>query len=1479
MAVPSISGLTLLTTFNNQAPTGSVPSGVTAAATLLGSSNSSETRNNTVNAKVGSTSTVTSTNIPVGSFLVGKMQIGGTGAPVLDTWLAILSNTSNYIEYKVEIGYQSQIASAIYAAYVFDLTAGMNSNAVQVGTLDRSAITRLGIWWNQSSTATTIFRLQHFYYGTAVIATAGDSGTSITFDSFITYLDTLFVSGYSSFTQNGYISNKFFNLPLQIGNGSALTYCVTSSVEVINFQIVARDATYSATYKFFRNQVSDNFLGIEFFLGSSDTVQLKNKTFTSQSPIKFLVNASSSTLAILSLDSCSVVNAGLITLRSPFIGVSISFINCKEVTLNNATLRNSSISGSTGVYAVLGSTTATVTSCTISNSSRGLQIISAADYSNLQFAISGQVRGVNISTGVTNGQTVNLSKCTFSGNTTDIYWEGTSGSITVIVTTSGITTSTAGGTINLVVSTTIIATNLIIGSTVGLFNNSGALVESGIASGTSYTFSTLNYPGAVNYTIRVRLYGYQPYTGIIQLAIGTVSNFISQLVNPFTILSSASAAALTGITVNYSTSLISLSNSTTISNVYDFCHSSFALLANIDKTTLPIDTADGLIRSLLFDLTVQTGVVISGSGSFAVGARKLTLVDARTYNFAASIGATGQIILSNGITTLPLFTFISGSKINNSTAINAVAQLIYAQLANTSASSPTIGTGIVTIQSIPVTFIGFPTTANINGLSPSSTFAIQDVTGNTWTTYDASSGSVSLSLSTIATGSNLVLRADAKGWYRTADITIAVSYFGSFDFSNLFSAITDQDGIAIAGLGITSEKNRVSYNQSVGRFELDSGVISFNSLLDKKEEITSSQAGLTMFNSALIRQMIFAKNAYSKVIQLPSPLMVSATITAATSPVLTDVVLIRTGDPTADVFLHDLTSTASGLTNRPEVRTLLTKFISDTGSSGSGGSTLTEAQIRSAVGLASANLDTQLASKPTTTELNARTLVSSNYALESTGQAIKTKTDLFNFTGANVQAVISQVFPTNFASLAISGTGATTVGTNNDKSNYSLSGTQTFNLTGNISGNITGSVNSVTTAITLPNIPTNWITAAGINTGAITATKFSTDAIDSNVLASSAVNEIQSGLSTYNGADTSGVTTLLNRISAALPTLTQIEASTVLAKQSTLLLIPTNPLLSSSYLAPDNTGISAIKAKTDLLGFTGGNINSEAKVISDKVGYSLTTTSINDIRTGLSTYDGSDTTGTATLLTRLTNGRASNLDNLNATVSSRAMPSDLIVNVSGGFTTQDRIQLENIPTNPLLANNYVAPDNTNILSIKAQTDKLVFTGTTLNVTAKTVEDKSGYSLATSFPSIPSASDISTVVWSNANTRTLSSGANIVLAKGVGITGFNDITTGNIRTELAIELGRITLDLSSLARPSDVNVTVSGQFSNDDRAKLNTIKESTDTARKFVTNRYKIDATANTGTLYDDDGVTVEVVHNLKDDSGQPVSSNVYERLP
>jgi hypothetical protein len=196
-------------------------------------------------------------------------------------------------------------------------------------------------------------------------------------------------------------------------------------------------------------------------------------------------------------------------------------------------------------------------------------------------------------------------------------------------------------------------------------------------------------------------------------------------------------------------------------------------------------------------------------------------------------------------------------------------------------------------------------------------------------------------------------------------------------------------------------------------------------------------------------------------------------------------------------------------------------------------------------------------------------------------------------------------------------------------------------------------------------------------------------------------------------ADTAAVevwtsTTRTLTSSAGGATLAEIEASTVLAKETTLAAkasqtsvnaIPTNPLLTSDtrldnldaavssrlatsgYTAPDNTSITAIKAKTDTLVNAPTLAQIEASTVLAKettLASKASQTSVNAIPTN-------------PLLTSDTR-----LNNLDAAVSSR-----------------------------LATSGYTAPDNTAITAIKAKTDTLVNAPTLAEIESSTVLAKEG----------------------------------------------------------------------------------------------------------------------------------------------------------
>ena len=104
---------------------------------------------------------------------------------------------------------------------------------------------------------------------------------------------------------------------------------------------------------------------------------------------------------------------------------------------------------------------------------------------------------------------------------------------------------------------------------------------------------------------------------------------------------------------------------------------------------------------------------------------------------------------------------------------------------------------------------------------------------------------------------------------------------------------------------------------------------------------------------------------------------------------------------------------------------------------------LDAAGVRSAVGLASANLDTQLGDIPTVSEFEARTLVASAYfdpAADTVANValVGTVTTNTDMRGTD-NALLASSAPTNFGDLAITAsTGKVTVGTNDDKTGYTL---------------------------------------------------------------------------------------------------------------------------------------------------------------------------------------------------------------------------------------------------------------------------------------------------------------------------------------------------------------------------------------------------------------------------------------------------------
>lgn len=122
-------------------------------------------------------------------------------------------------------------------------------------------------------------------------------------------------------------------------------------------------------------------------------------------------------------------------------------------------------------------------------------------------------------------------------------------------------------------------------------------------------------------------------------------------------------------------------------------------------------------------------------------------------------------------------------------------------------------------------------------------------------------------------------------------------------------------------------------------------------------------------------------------------------------------------------------------------------------------------------------------------------------------------------------------------------------------------------------------------------------------------------------------------------------------------------------------------------------------------------------------------------RLAAAAYTAPDNAGISTLLSRLTSGRASGLDNLDALISSR-----------------------------LATSGYTAPDNAGIAAIKAKTDQLTFVGSDVKATLDGEEVNVNAGSAQEIWEYPS--------------RTLTSNANVVFVGPVALSGDVEIIRGD-----------------------------------------------------------------------------------------------------
>jgi len=762
--------------------------------------------------------------------------------------------------------------------------------------------------------------------------------------------------------------------------------------------------------------------------------------------------------------------------------------------------------------------------------------------------------------------------------------------------------------------------------------------------------------------LQIRAFGYEQAS--LPLLNPTIDLVTSLVVPTITSGDATSAAAITGIAINFSTSTITVSSARTIEQLINYHEVQWSGTLGADR----LFTANNL-STITTAATLSLGATLTGN---VTTTGNITITVAGNYSSTkATLASSSTLTVPNGTTTLRGWVFASGATVSGSGS--AIVEVDANQIANITAS------GGVIVRSIPVIFSGFPTGNNVNSVPFNSIIAIRNTSDSTLFTASASSGSVAVSLSTIGNGVGpFLVWGDGRGVRRTIEQSITVNRADDVSLSGLFEEFVNESGQVLVGLAAAD--SGITYDAGNTRFLFASANSTFLGALHQFDLLTSTEAGQA-YNNEAIRGIRFVQNAFVRTIFLPSPFTIAATADAPTARTLVDCRIIRPDG--SDARAYGLASTVYagdrpivafpfavqeyvGLTAQAARDSLK---LAPTAGSPSAGSVdadldtlvarnnpLDAAGVRSSVGLSSANLDTQLGAI--------------DDFIDTEVTAIKAKTDLLTFTGSDVRATLD---------------GETvTASSITDKTGYSLSGTQTFNTTGNITGNLSGSVGSVTAPVTA-GLSDGAITPAKIQDGAFTSAKFASGAFDAVwAAATRSLTAI---------ADSSGVTTLLSRLtSGRAGNLDNLDAT--ISSRST-------------YSGGDTAGTTTLLSRiASALTITSGKVTVGTN--DDKTGYSLTTPPLDSTATqaaaaaALTAYD-PPTRAELTSDIGTVTGAIAGLNNLSTAQVNSEVDTAL---ADVGLTPTVTGRIDAAISSRLSTAGYTAPANADITAIKAKTDNL-----------------------------------------------------------------------------------------------------------------------------------------------------------------------------
>ena len=209
----------------------------------------------------------------------------------------------------------------------------------------------------------------------------------------------------------------------------------------------------------------DNVCGVTFYPGTSDTVDIRNAVFSSNSKYHWRWHASTSTSATILTNGVQVINAGDVQLRAVTYD-EVSFSSCTGVTTNSAYITNSTIKDSPITVSSL------TDAARISNSS-----IVKTTGTNHGIIVSGTAQNITL-TGLT---FTGFAATDGSTGSEAIYVNIASGNITINI-SGGNTPSirTAGAAVTVQNSKTFTISNIVYNSEVRIYNVSDDTEYAGV---------------------------------------------------------------------------------------------------------------------------------------------------------------------------------------------------------------------------------------------------------------------------------------------------------------------------------------------------------------------------------------------------------------------------------------------------------------------------------------------------------------------------------------------------------------------------------------------------------------------------------------------------------------------------------------------------------------------------------------------------------------------------------------------------------------------------------------------------------------------------------------------------------------------------------------------------------------------------------------------------------------------------------------